>query len=374
MSSQKAPPPPDYTPIAEASKAASAEATALAREQFEWAKKTYAENKGVTDQVVESFLSSQAVNDANAAADRKRYEDIYQPLEDSLAKEADAFADPERKALEMGRAQATVGQQFQAARINAQRDLEAFGINPGSTRFAALDIGARAQEAASKAAAGNQAGQMVDATGRALRSEAINVGRGYPGQIAGTYNTALQSGTGAVNTGLATTASGASTMGTAPQFMSQSNQALNTWGNTLNQGYQNQMAAYNANQKSSSGVGSLMGGVLGGVLGLATRRGFADGGAVGETTGGAVPAGASPTRGKAIDDVPSALTVGEFVVPKDTVEWLGQKHFYGMIEKSRTDRDEAKQRTGAIPNVRPASVQNPTFQSRPSAIPMQRAV
>lgn len=377
MSSSEAPPPPDYTPIAEASKEASAEATALAREQFDWAKQAYADNKGVTDKVVDSFLQSMDTNQANADKDRARYEQIYQPLEDDLAKEAKDYATPERKDLEMGRAQSTVGQQFQAARANAQRDLEAFGVDPSSTRFAALDIGARAQEAAAKAGAGNQASQMVDATGRALRSEAINVGRGYPGQIAGTYNTSLQAGTGAVNSGNSTTATGGQTMGTAPQYMGQSNAALNTWGNTLNMGYQNQLGQFNADQNASSGWGSALG--IGASLLTTPLKGtalaaLASGGAVGEATpGGTVPAAASPTGGKAVDDVPSALTVGEFVVPKDTVQWLGEKHMYGLIEKSRADREEAKQRTGAVPVMRPAAVQRPTFQSRPSAIPMQRA-
>jgi len=365
MSSNSAPAAPDYTPIANASAAASAESAALAREQFAWAKQTYADNKGVTDKVVDRFLETQDSNDASAKADRARYESIYQPLEDSLAKDADDYANPDRKALEMGRAEASVGQNFQAARINAQRDLESFGVNPGATRFAALDIGARTQEAAAKVGAANQAGQQVDATGRALRSEAINVGRGYPGQIAGTYNTANGAGTGAVNSGLQTAASGASTMGTGVAWNGQANQALGTWAGALNTGFNNETTQFNANQKASSGVGTALG-LMGAFL--------ADGGAVGdETPGGAVPAGASPTRGAAVDDVPSALTVGEFVMPKDTVSWLGEKHMYGLIEKSRADRAEAKKVTGAVPKARPMASQRPAFQSRPGALPIQRA-
>jgi len=378
MSSQSAPPPPDYTPIARASEAASAESAALAREQFAWAKQTYAENKGVTDKVVERFLATQDTNDAAAASDRARYENTFQPLEDSLAKEASEYSSPEKRALEMGRAEASVGQQFQAARTNAQRDLESFGVNPGATRFAALDIGARAQEAATKAAAANQAGQMVDATGRALRSEAINVGRGYPGQIAGTYNTALQAGTGAVNTGLSTTASGANTMGTGVQWNGQANQALNTWGNTLNNGYQNEMAQFNANQKSSSGVGSALGAVAGigmGMMGLPTAS--VGGKLLGFEDGGAVPAGMSPSGGAQTDDVEAGtsetgalnVNVGEFIVPKDTVTFKGTEFFHKLIAKTREDEAKAKQTSGAVPTT----IRRPAAMQRPSAIPMQRA-
>jgi hypothetical protein len=372
MSTQSAPAAPDYTPIAEASKASSAEQTALAREQFDWAKQTYADNKGVTDKVVDSFLSAQDTATKNAATDRARYEGIYQPLEDDLVAKAKSYASPERKALEMGRAQATVGQQFAAARTNAQQSLEAYGVDPSATRFAALDIGVRAQEAASKAGAGNQASANVDATANNLETQALNIGKGYPGQVVAETGTGLQAGTGAVNSNLATTASGASTMGTAPQYFSGANSALNTWGNTLNQGYSNALGAFNANNNSSSGVGSALGLAAG--VGMQAMK-LATGGAVDPdaTTGGAVPTGASPSGGKAIDDVNARLTSGEFVIPRDAVEWYGQEKMHKLIEKSRQDRQEMKQRTGAVPTVRPAAVQAPTFASRPGALPIQRA-
>src|SRR5262249_31085832 len=152
------------------------------------------------------------------------------------------------------------------ARKGAQRDLESYGINPAATRYAALDIGLRAQEAATKAAAMNQSDQMVDATGRALRTEAINVGRGYPGQIAGTYNTALQAGTGAVNSDLATTASGANTMGTPLGWAGVNQSALNSWGNVLNTSYGNQMAYNKAQNAEAEGWGQALG-LVGGIAG-----------------------------------------------------------------------------------------------------------
>lgn len=275
------PPPPDFSPIANASAASSAQAFKLGEDQLAWAKEQYAQDRATTNQVVQADLEAQRQNQANAQADRARYQQTFQPLEDQLAKEAQDYASPERKQLEMGRAQATVSQQFDASRANAQRDLEAFGVNPASTRFAALDIGTRTQQAAAGAGAGNQASQMVDATGRALRSEAINVGRGYPGQIAGTYNTALAAGSGAVNSNLATTASGANTMGTAPQYMGIGQSALGVWGNTLNTGYQNQLAYTKGVNSMSSGLGAL----AGAAAGFGSKAFFASGGAVPELPG-----------------------------------------------------------------------------------------
>jgi len=358
------PPPPDYTPIANASKEAAEISAQVAREQLAWAKEQYASDKGITDRVVNKFLETQDINAATAAADRARYEKIYQPLEDQLAKEAESYASPERQALEEGRAQAAVAQQFEQARDSSMRQLESFGVDPTSTRAAALDIGLRAQQGAAQAAAGNQARLATEATGRALRSEAINVGRGYPGQIAGQYGTAIQGGAGAANTALAQTASGAQTMGTGAQYMGLQNQSLGTWSGALNAGYQNQLAAYNA-ANQDSGWGTALG-----LVGSAVLKKWANGGPVdnGMTTGGGVPDDASPTGGGAIDDVPARLTAGEFVVPKDVASWKGEEYFQKLIDQSR----KAKEGASAKPAVGYAPAENPTFVSRPSgALPLR---
>lgn len=370
----KVPPPPDYTPIANASREAAQLSYSLGKEQLAWAKEQYANDSELTSRVVDSFLDTQAINQETAQKDRARYEQIFQPLEDTLAADAASYSSPERRDLEMGRAQAGVAQQFDAQRNNALRQLEGFGIDPTSTRYAALDLGFRAQQAAASAAAGNQAGQQVDAMGRALRSETINVGRGYPGQIAGQYGTALGAGSQGVNSTLAQTASGANTMGTSAQYMGLGNQSLGTWGNTLNAGYQNQLAAHNANQNSSSGWGSALG--LAGGIAMSAMR-LEDGGSVDPsaipddaTTGGAVPIGSSPSGGRAVDDVPAALTAGEFVIPKDVTSWMGEKQMHQLIERARKEQQQLPQKSGAIPSVGMMPPSAPAFQSRPSALPM----
>lgn len=394
MSKQQVPPAPNYQPLADAQlsiaadqkglaqaqMAIAAEDRALAREQYEWAKQAYAENKGVTDQVVESFLATQAETTRNAQADRERYEDIFQPLEDDLAKDAQSYASEDRRELEMGRAQANVAQQFGAARVAAQRDLEAFGVNPGATRFAALDIGIRAQQAAAEAAAGNQASQMVDATGRALRSEAINVGRGYPGQVAGTYGTALQAGAQGNGQNLATTASGANTMGTGVQWGASANNAnagatgsYNGASNAtsgavsaMNTGYSNAAQQFKMNQENSSGWGSALGLVAGMGTKLAAANMsaggsllFEGGGAVEPPDGGAVPKQLSPSGGKAIDDVPARLNVGEFIVDADTVAFKGTEFFHKLKIKSREALAELENESGAVPTVHPGAMGAP---------------
>lgn len=359
-----APDPPNYGPIAQASKEAAQYSYALGREQLDWAREQDFYNRQIADAVIGSSLDRQYISDQNAMADRARYEQIYQPLEDTQVNEALSYASPSRREYEMGRASSEVAQQMEGARRSARQQLESFGVDPSATRYAALDLGSRVQGAAAQAGAANQAGAQTEAIGRALRSESINVGRGYPGQIAGTYGTALQSGNQAVNSTLATTGSGANTMGTAPQWQGLGNQSTGIWGNTLNMGYQNQLAGWQANQQNSSGIGS----ILGGALGMATMF-LEDGGDVPDqalpiTSGGKLDPSMSPSRGAAIDDIPAQvnqtgqpvrLNADEFIVPADVAKWKGEEFFQKLIEQSRKSKQTAPAKPSTTPPAQPAA-------------------
>ena len=363
----KAPPPPDYSGLIAANEKAAQYSYDLGKQQLAWAKEQYAQDREITDKVIARAMEISDMNQLNAEQDRNFYIENYRPLEQDLIRDAQTYGSAERRELEMGKAEANVAQQFEQARRAATRNLESFGIDPSSTRYAALDIGMRTNQAAATAAAGNQANAQVDAISRALRSEALNVGKGYPGQVAATYGTALQAGNQAVNSGLATTASGANTMGTGVQWQGLGNQSMQIWGNTLNQSYQNQLDAWKANQSQSSGLGSILGFGASMINGMTTASGATGLAALGAMfdDGGAVPDHASPTRGAAIDDVPARLNAGEFVVPKDVVAWKGEEYFQKLIDGSRKAKDTApaKPETALVP------VEKPSFVSR-SAIPM----
>lgn len=362
MGGKSSPPPaPDYSGVANASEKSAELSFQLGQDQLAWAKEQYGKDSAITKQVVDDALNTSKINQENAAKDRARYEQIYQPLEDQAVQEAQDYASPERRAHEMGKAGATVAQNFDAQRNAALQSLEGFGVDPTSTRFAALDVGLRAQKAAAQAAAENQASDNVDATARALRSEAINVGRGYPGQVVNSYNTSLQAGNQAANTQLSQTASGANTMGTGTQWTGLGNQALGSWTGALNGQSNAELSAWKAGQSQSSGVGSALGIIAPIAM---TAMGLETGGAIpdGETTpGGAIPAGASPTGGAIPDDVNARLTPGEFVVPKDVMAWKGEEFFQNLIKKSR----ESKPQAPAQPQLKPAQPGPVTFQSRP---------
>lgn len=236
----------------------------------------------MSDLVIESALERLDRNDETAARDRERYEAIYQPLEDQAALDAQDYASPWKREEQAGMAMADVSQQFDMARNAATERLESFGIDPSQTRAGALDVSTRTQEAAARASAGNQSRQQTDMIGRALRDNAINTGKGYPGSIAQQYGTALNSGNQAVNSGIATTGTGAQTMGTGAQWQGLSNNAINGWWSGTNQMYGNQIEAYKAENAANAQAMQLPGMILGGAMRLATGGIFGN-------TGGAVP-------------------------------------------------------------------------------------
>lgn len=359
MGKDSPPPPPDYSGIAAASAASAATSAKIAADQLAWAKKTYAENKKVTDKVVDAALKTMEFNDENARKDRARYEQIFQPLENDLAKDAADYNTVGRRESEAGAAQADVSTQFAAARTAAQDRLESFGIDPSQTRSAALDVSARMQEAAARAGAGNQARRQVEATGRQLRTEAINVGKGYPAQVAGEFGTAGAAGTQGAGTALNQTQTGASTMGTGAQWTGLENSSLGTWGGALTSGYNAQMQDYKAQQ--DNGWGQILGLAAGTGMKLATGGFFQEGGPTADVgpahQGVPITKDMSPSNGAATDDVHVQANVGEFIIPEDVTRWFGEKHFQKMIEKGREEKTgaPAKPRAGAVPiNSMPA--------------------
>jgi len=186
---------------------------------------------------------------------------------------------------------------------------------------------------------------------------------------------------------------------------------MKQWGDTMATGYNQQLAGYNAYNNASlqaaklnaereeasggSGIGGMLGGLAGTVAGsFMGPVGGAVGGAVGKSLGSALAAKGGMIRGYAdggnvtdvedlnaeggdqmvepemsasqgaiTDDVPARLNVGEFVFPKDVVEWRGEAWMQKEIAKARKEREA---QTVAEPDMAPAGaidMQAPQFQS-----------
>jgi hypothetical protein len=286
MGKPKAPAPPDYSALAAANEKMAEYSYQTSQDQLAWAKEQYKLDRQVTDKVVQVALDQMNEQQSWAERDRDRYEGVYQPLENQMITKAQQYSSKAYQEQEAGKAQADVSQQFQQARTAAQDQLEAFGIDPTQVRSGALDVSSRMQEAAARAGAGNQARENTDRMGTALMGSMVDVGKGYPGQVAQAMAGSSGSGNSAVNAGLATTGTGSQAMGTPTQYLGAGNQALGNWGSLVNGIYSTQMEGYKARLNSSSGIGGAIGGILGGMMSLSDENAKENIAQVGQTDDG----------------------------------------------------------------------------------------
>jgi uncharacterized membrane protein YeaQ/YmgE (transglycosylase-associated protein family) len=202
--------------------------------------------------------------------------------------------------------------------------------------------------------------------------------------------TSTGSGSAGVGSGNSTYSTYSGALGNPAAFGSLANSALGTTGSLMGQSYQNQLGAFNANQNSSSGIGSVLGAGLGAAMMFVKKGGaipdpaalqigsptsrssvphpgvpmslprnmhryanvpvpmkFAGGGGV-PMAGQTVPPQMSPSGGAQTDDVPATvlggalpgvakINVGEFVMPKDVTNWIGQKALQQQVLKARKE-------------------------------------
>lgn len=339
---KKSPPPkpPDLTPIsdaqlkiAEQSNDIAREQLGLSREQFAWfqenAREELALAREQADRLFEfqdrAFASDQEARDFArqvgqtqidamnqqmdyAQRDRQRWEDVFLPMQDQFIEEANAYDTPMRRDAEASRYMVDVQRQAEAQRANADAQLRAMGVDPSQVRSSSMANQMAVATGANQALAGNNARQMVEDRGRALRADAINMGNGLPAQAAMGYQGAGASGAGAVGAAAAGQGAtlnaiqgGANVGGTALGFRSNAlgnvaaltgspmqwaqmsgnmmGQAMSGYGqaaNTMNSGYQNQMQHWQAGQdQSNRNFSNIMS-----VAGMAAGMMMAEGGQV----------------------------------------------------------------------------------------------
>lgn len=335
---KKSPDAPDMSAYAAASERAAELGYKTSQEQLAWAREMWGEQQALLEKVLGPQLDIMKQQYENGMKDRARYEQLYQPLEENLVAEFQSFDTPERRAQRAGQAQAQVRMAQEAQRNNALSRLESFGIDPSQTRSAALDRGVRAQEAAQVAAAGNVERQNVENTGRALRAEAINIGRGYPSQVAGSYGQTLQAGNSAMGNMNSTVGVGANTMGTGLQWGAQGLAGTGQAANITSQGYQNKLAGWQAQGSPWELVGQIGGAWAGSGFQFGKQRG----GAIAESLDEELAMGDIGPAGP--DDVVPAqlasgeairLAPGEFILPREAVEFYGTDKLRKMVAKAR---------------------------------------
>lgn len=339
-----APDPPDYDALVQGSLESAEIWADVAREQLDWAREQDSMNRGLLEQVLGVQLPQMEQAFEQAQADRARYEQVYQPVEDDLVREFQTVGTQEDKDRYAAMRAADVRTQFEAQRVNQMRMLEDYGIDPSQTRSQALDLGFRAQEAAAAALAANQGRNEREQLGRALRSEAINIGRGYPAQVAQAQGIVNQTAGGAVGNAANMTAAGANAYNSALGAGSLSQGGYMNAGNLQNMGYQNRMDQWNANASATNALWSGIGSLTGAGMGMFSFGGGAEGGEVPEDLA------STPQPG---DQYPVMLAEDEFVIPADVVKRKGTEFFDKLLDKYKDGGEyEAKRADGqrsAIP-------------------------
>jgi hypothetical protein len=249
---------------------------------------------------------------------------------DTMMRNALSYASPQRQAVDMGQAEAGVQQGAEAARQSALSDLQSYGIDPSAGRYAGLDQAARVQAGASAAGAGNQQRMADIATGNAMQNQAIssslqNVQTGYG--AANAANALLGTASSLKYAPLGTVSSGSSQSTGSSGSIGFGGGGSGSGGDTSGWNFKNST-------------------LLGKYTPFITSTGMptgmmAAGGPVGYQPGGDVSYADSPSNGQQVDDVSAKLNAGEFVIPKDVTQWLGQQHFYKLMAQARKARATA---------------------------------
>lgn len=140
-----------------------------------------------------------AANASNASADSARlqsqiaaeqwdkYQEIYDPLERQVVKEAQQYDTPENYAKAAGDASATVASQFGKAREQLMRTP---GLDPSSGAFQAGMTNLGLSEAANNAVQQNAARMKVKDTAFARKTDALSLGKGLPANASSALSSA----------------------------------------------------------------------------------------------------------------------------------------------------------------------------------------
>lgn len=343
------PKPPDLKPISDAQLQIARESTELAREQLGLSRQQFAyfqqnaaeelalareqadrvfalqqrafdsdeQTRAMAERVGEAQIGAMEQNMDYARRDRERYESVFLPMQDRMVSEANEYDTPERREAEASRQMVDVQRQVEAQRTNADARLRSMGVDPSQVRSTSMMNQMAVAGAANQAMAGNAGRTMIEDKGRALRADAINMGMGLPSQVAASYGAAGAAGAGAMGAAgmgqgatLSALGAGANMAGQGLGFrgnalgqsaaltgspmqwaqagnnsMGMASNNYNSAANTINQGYQNQMTQWNAQQQQAQqgfsnamSIVSMGAGMMIAEGGEVKRKNFSEGG------------------------------------------------------------------------------------------------
>lgn len=271
-----APPPPDYTPIANANAESSRLAAQAAQDDLAFRKQQYADLKPAIDRqmalgasVSEEQLKLMRETNERADSQWEQYMRTFRPIEEQMAREAMEYGSAEDQERAARSVEADIGAGAARARASTARQLSSMGVAPTSGRFAAFLRDADISLAGMSASGANAARTQVKDKGIALRAGAASFGRNLPnwaGQAAGTSVSAGNSAANNSGAGILPTIQGATYVsGATPNIIN----AYNT-GIQGNLGLAGLMSSdYRAASQAAAADSSGMWGAIGTAAGIA---------------------------------------------------------------------------------------------------------
>lgn len=233
----------------------------FAEEQFAIGNERQKKLDAITGEVgAEQLEMMRRANDWSVS-DRQRYEEQFRPIEDRIIQDAQTYDSQQRQEAAAAEAKADVVSNAQQARGQTQRQMASMGLDPRSGRFQGIDRASEMQTGLASAGAQNNARNRVRSEGRALRADAANMGRGLPSQAASGAGLGLSAGGAAVGTNQAANQNFYANQGIMGQGYGAAMQGQSGMASGLNQQYQNEMQAWNAQNQAEGamwqGIGQL---------------------------------------------------------------------------------------------------------------------
>ena len=263
-------PPPDYSPLANASEKAAETMAGLGREQLAFAREQYDAQAPILRKVAEQQMQAQSEQMAQARDYYGYMKDTYRPLEKSIVQDAQQFNTEAYRDQLASQAAADAGLAFNQTQAANQRSMRAMGVNPNSGRFSGMANQSNLALAAGRANAMTGTRQAAEQMGYARKLDAAGLGRGLGGLSTAAYGGANAAGSMA---GQNSQSAGQNYMGnmaigsgTIGQGLGMQIQGL---GNVLN----NQTSAYvNSNDSFLGDLGGALGGAASAYTAFSDRR------------------------------------------------------------------------------------------------------
>lgn len=267
MGKKSNPPPPDYTPLANASAEAARIQGELGREQLAFAREQYEANAPLLQEIAQMQMDAQQQQMDQAQEYYDYQVDTFRPLEQGLVADAERFNTEAYRDQMASRAAADSGRAFANTRAMNERASASMGVNPNSGRFAGMNAASGLQQAAARANAMTGARTQAEQLGYARRLDAAGLGRGLAGASTAAYGGATNAGSQA---GINAQSAGQNFMGNmamgAGTIAAGQNMQIQGLSSVLN----NQTQTYINTQDSFLGD---LGGIMGGAASLYTAFG-----------------------------------------------------------------------------------------------------